>query len=187
MQKSSEQPGTYLKPSEWRKKRFARNEQDDNMADWKKVAKDKADSINALIPEGWRISDVPSIEQQRDVTGAFIQQYLDKKEIEITETDAVGIVEKTSTGVWSAVEVAKAFCHRAAVAHQLVNCLHEIFFDAAIADAEKVDKYYQEHKKPIGALHGLPVSLKDQFHVKGVETHMAVSYTHLTLPTKRIV
>lgn len=28
------------------------------------------------------------------------------------------------------------------------------------------------HKKPIGPLHGLPVSLKDQFHVKGVETTM---------------
>lgn len=173
MQKRNETAGAYLKPSEWRRKALARNEQQDKkMADWRKTAKAKADSVNALIPTEWRISDAPSIEQQRDVTGPFIQQYLDNKEIEITETDAVGIVEKTSTGVWTAVEVAKAFCHRAAVAHQLVNCLHEIFFDAAIADAEKTDKYYQEHKKPIGALHGLPVSLKDQFHVKGVETHM---------------
>jgi amidase len=53
-----------------------------------------------------------------------------------------------------------------------VNCLHEIFFDAAISDAQKLDDYYAEHKKPIGPLHGLPVSLKDQFHVKGVETTM---------------
>lgn len=53
-----------------------------------------------------------------------------------------------------------------------VNCLHEIFFDAAIADAQKLDDYYAEHKKPIGPLHGLPVSLKDQFHVKDVETTM---------------
>jgi amidase len=50
--------------------------------------------------------------------------------------------------------------------------LHEIFFEAALADAEKLDDYYAEHKKPIGPLHGLPVSLKDQFHVKGVETSM---------------
>ena len=53
-----------------------------------------------------------------------------------------------------------------------MNCLHEIFFDAAIGDAKKLDVYFAEHKKPIGPLHGLPISLKDQFHVKGVETHM---------------
>lgn len=142
------------------------------MSDWKKTAQEKRDSVNALIPKEWRISSVPSPEERRDVTGAFIQQYLDKKEIEITETDAVGIVKQTSSGEWTAVEVAKAFCHRAAVAHQLVSCLHEIFFDAAISNAESLDKYYGENKKPIGPLHGLPVSLKDQFHVKGVETSM---------------
>jgi amidase len=53
-----------------------------------------------------------------------------------------------------------------------VNCLYEIFFDAAIADAQKLDDYYAEHRKPIVPLHGLLVSLKDQFYVKGVETSM---------------
>jgi amidase len=50
--------------------------------------------------------------------------------------------------------------------------LHEIFFDAAIADAEKLDDYLEKNGKPVGPLHGLPVSLKDQFHVRGVETTM---------------
>jgi len=159
---------THFKPSEWRKLRANNQQRKENMAqDWKKAAKDKADQVLSLIPQEWRISDIPSAEQQRDVTGAYIQQFLDKKEIEITETDAVGVVEKTTSGQWSAVEVAKAFCHRAAIAHQLVNCLHEIFFDQAIAEAEKADKYFKENNKPIGVLHGLPVSLKDQFHVKG--------------------
>lgn len=55
---------------------------------------------------------------------------------------------------------------------QQVNCLHAIFFDAAIETARGLDAYFTEHKKPVGPLHGLPVSLKDQFHIKGVETHM---------------
>jgi len=142
------------------------------MSDWKKAAKDKADSVLNLIPKEWRLENLPSIEEQRDVTGKYVHRFLNQTEIEITETDAVGIVKHTTTGLWSAVEVATAFCHRAAIAHQLLNCLHEIFFDAAIKDAENADKYFAEHKKPIGPLHGLPVSLKDQFHVKGVETHM---------------
>lgn len=50
--------------------------------------------------------------------------------------------------------------------------MHEVFFDAAIEEAESLDAYFAEHKKPIGPLHGLPISLKDQFHVKGVETTM---------------
>jgi amidase len=159
---------THFKPSDWRKLQTNNQQRKDNMAeDWQKTAKDKADQVLSLIPKEWRISDIPSAEEQRDVTGAYIQQFLDKKEIEITETDAVGVVEKTTSGQWSAVEVAKAFCHRAAIAHQLVNCLHEIFFDQAIAEAEKADKYFKENKKPIGVLHGLPVSLKDQFHIKG--------------------
>jgi amidase len=52
------------------------------------------------------------------------------------------------------------------------NCLHEIFFDAAIADAQKLDDYYAANKKTMGPLHGLPISLKDQFHIRNVDTHM---------------
>ena len=88
---------------------------------WQKAAKAKRSAIDSAIPEEWRLaSPIPPAEKQRDVTGAFICQYLSKHEVEITETDAVGIVEKTSSGQWSAVKVTKAFCHRAALAHQMV-------------------------------------------------------------------
>jgi amidase len=50
--------------------------------------------------------------------------------------------------------------------------LHETFFDAALSDAEYLDDYLTKHGKPIGPLHGVPISLKDQFHVKGAETSM---------------
>jgi amidase len=35
-----------------------------------------------------------------------------------------------------------------------------------------LDDYYHENKRPWGPLHGLPVSLKDQFHIDGVDTFM---------------
>ncbi|KAF2211613.1 hypothetical protein CERZMDRAFT_43002 [Cercospora zeae-maydis SCOH1-5] len=142
------------------------------MVDWRQAAKNKAQSVLDLIPSEWRLTSIPSPEEQRDVTGAYIQQFLSEREIQITESDALEIVTHAAGGKWTAVEITKAFCHRAAIAHQLLNCLHEIFFDAAIAQAEALDRYYAEHKKPVGILHGLPISLKDQFHVKDVETHM---------------
>ena len=36
-----------------------------------------------------------------------------------------------------------------------------------------MDDYFAKHKKPLGPLHGLPYTMKDQFHMKGMETTMA--------------
>lgn len=46
-------------------------------------------------------------------------------------------------------------------------------FNSALQQAEFLDKYLAEHKKVLGPLHGLPVSVKDQFHVSDGETTMA--------------
>ncbi|KAJ5634502.1 hypothetical protein N7528_002344 [Penicillium herquei] len=133
----------------------------------------KRQAILDAIPGKWRLEHpIPPATEVRDVTGPYIEQYLSEREIQITESDAVDIVAETISGRWTALEVTEAFCHRAALAHQFVNCLHEVFFDAAIEDAKQLDAYFAQHKAPIGPLHGLPVSLKDQFHVKGVETTM---------------
>lgn len=92
------------------------------MPDWKSLASTKRDSILSSIPEKWRLpaDKLPSNKEQRDVT-KYVHQFLSEKEIEITETDVVGIAEKTTSGTWSAVEVTEAFCHRASLAHQLVR------------------------------------------------------------------
>jgi amidase len=89
---------------------------------WKDLALKKCISIFDSIPAKWQIekSKLPSNKEQRDVTG-FIQQFLSKRELEITETDVVGIAKETSTGSWTAAEVTEAFCHRASLAHQLVS------------------------------------------------------------------
>lgn len=93
----------------------------DMTSSWNELAKVKRESIAKAIPQEWRIEIIPSSEEQRDVTGHYIHQYLSPKEIEITESDALDIVGKTSIGTWSAEEVTRAFCHRASLAHQLVR------------------------------------------------------------------
>lgn len=47
-----------------------------------------------------------------------------------------------------------------------------MLFEEALTQARELDAYYQAHQKPIGPLHGLPISLKDQFRIKGAETSL---------------
>lgn len=87
---------------------------------WQEAAEAKRQAILEAIPKKWRMERIPPVEKQVDVTGGYIHQYLSPQEIEITEADAVAIASHTTLGEWSAVEVTEAFCHRAAIAHQLV-------------------------------------------------------------------
>jgi len=50
------------------------------------------------------------------------------------------------------------------------RCLSEINFEEARGTADKLDAYWREHQKPIGPLHGLPVSLMDRFHIAGLDS-----------------
>ena len=65
-----------------------------------------------------------------------------------------------------------AYYKRAIVAQQVVNCLTEIFVEQALARAAKLDAHLKETGKVVGPLHGLPISLKDQLCIKGLETTM---------------
>ena len=46
----------------------------------------------------------------------------------------------------------------------------EILFDQAVRRAKQLDDYLATHGKPLGPLHGIPMTLKDQFNVKGYDT-----------------
>ncbi|KAL4965404.1 amidase signature domain-containing protein [Aspergillus stella-maris] len=137
---------------------------------WQSIAQRKRDALDMLLPADFRLDSVPSAEEQQGVT-QYIQQFLSAEEREITENhSAEALIGKLTAGTFSATEVTKAFCRRATIAHQLVNCLSEILFSQALARAQELDEYLRVHGKPVGPLHGLPISLKDQFRVKDAET-----------------
>lgn len=98
---------------------------------WQDAAAKKREAISALVPQEWRVDNVPSVEEQVDVTD-YIKQYLSEEELSITEIDADQIVEKTASGAWTAEKVTRAFCHRAALAHQLVYGSPHVQMDDAL-------------------------------------------------------
>ncbi|ETN44270.1 uncharacterized protein HMPREF1541_10450 [Cyphellophora europaea CBS 101466] len=136
---------------------------------WSLVAAEKRFAILQSLPAEWKVvlEDRSSL---KDVTGPYIEKFLDVEEILITNSDAVTILENVANATWTARQVTKAFCHRAALAHQMTNCLHEMCWESAMAEAERLDNYFERHKTTVGPLHGLPISMKDQFHIKGTES-----------------
>lgn len=62
-------------------------------------------------------------------------------------------------------------CHSTYTAfREQTSCLTETFFPQALDRARFLDEYLQREGKPIGPLHGLPISIKDSFCVEGVQS-----------------
>ncbi|KAF7977397.1 hypothetical protein HWV62_4023 [Athelia sp. TMB] len=138
---------------------------------WKSIALEKKHKQQQEIPKEWLVS-VPG-EEVSNVTG-FPEKcgLLSPREIEITNTGVQGLLERLSQGFWSSVEVTTAFYKRAIIAQQVTNCLTEIFVERALARAAELDAHLKTTGKVVGLLHGLPISLKDQLAIKGLETTM---------------
>ena len=49
-----------------------------------------------------------------------------------------------------------------------MNCITELLPTQALQRAKYLDEYYAQHKKPIGPLHGLPISVKEHVTMKGL-------------------
>jgi amidase len=131
---------------------------------WEEIAADKRARIAASIPPEWRITSLPSdINVMNYPKASGIMSAL---ELSITESSATDLVAQLAAGELTSVAVTTAFLKRAALAHQLLNCVLEFFPDIALARARELDSHYAKTGKTVGPLHGLPISLKDQCRIK---------------------
>ncbi|KMU88790.1 fatty-acid amide hydrolase 1 [Coccidioides immitis H538.4] len=125
---------------------------------WENISAAKREALLSSIPPEWIIpANIIPPEPQNDVT-PFPENsgWLTSEEPKITNTPAHEILDKTTSGVWTAEAVTRAFCKRAAAAHQLTPIL-------------------PRPGSPSGPLHGLPISLKDNFNVIGKDSTLGFS------------
>ncbi|KAG7755505.1 hypothetical protein KL911_001562 [Ogataea haglerorum] len=155
-------------------------------ADYKTVIRQKHASNLDKIPAEWRLKHIPSPEEQQEVE-PYIEPFLSSKELWITNVSAVELLKNIQSGQLSALEVCEAFCHRSALVHQLTDCLIEIFYDRALQRARELDAYFQRTGKIVGPLHGIPISLKDQFNLKGITTSLGYVAPHISKELECIV
>ena len=91
--------------------------------DWTDVAAKAQTKLRNSIPSEWRIpyKNLPP-DDQLDVTDFPRNSgLLTDAELKITESFATDIVGAVAAGEWTAEEVTRAFCKRAAIAHQVVR------------------------------------------------------------------
>ncbi|KAF2431484.1 amidase [Tothia fuscella] len=145
---------------------------------WKDISKRKKAEQADRIPKVWLLPKAfePSANINNVLDVPRKCGILSPGELEITEAhDATSLIEQLSTGKLKSVDVVTAFCKRAAIAHQLTNCLTEIIFKDAIKRAKTLDSHFQQHGKPVGPLHGLPISLKDTFKIPGYDSSIGIA------------
>lgn len=143
---------------------------------WQSIAAQKQKAQKESIPKEWLLKSLPPTSQLdvRDI--ARTCGILNAKELEITEDyDATALILALRERMYTALEVATAFCKRAAIAQQLTSCLTEIFFDKALTRAKELDEYFERTGRPYGPLHGLPISVKDSFDIAGLDSSIGIA------------
>jgi len=145
-------------------------------APWKAIAQHKRAERQSRIPSAWLLSNPPSPSTLDVLSIPRISGILTSHELSITENfDATSLADAIRSHKLTAEEVTIAFCKRAAIAQQVCNCLTEIFFEDAIERAKFLDSEYARTGKTLGPMHGVPVSLKDTFEVKGYDASIGIA------------
>ncbi|KAJ9301431.1 hypothetical protein DTO271G3_1566 [Paecilomyces variotii] len=133
------------------------------------VAKKRSLRDQALKP--YLVDDLDKRPPRIDDVAARSRIDSDPSIQQITDIDSVAeLHQQLKKGQFTAEEVTLAYIKRATVAHQLTNALTEVLFEDALKDARALDAKFKETGKLKGPLHGVPITLKDQFDVKGYDS-----------------
>ncbi|KAK5276841.1 hypothetical protein LTR40_011124, partial [Exophiala xenobiotica] len=117
---------------------------------------------NSLNPEWLLPADELPPPDQLDVHSfADTCKLLTPRELEITKTNATDLVAQMAAGTLTAVDTATAFLKRAHLGHQLLNFATEFMVEEALARAAELDAHFTSTKSLVGALHGVPISVKE--------------------------
>jgi fatty acid amide hydrolase len=94
------------------------------------------------------------------------EQNAAKLKVTITDLTASELARRIRSGELSSLEVTEAFIQRIKTVDQTLNAVVVPLFEEALIQAAAADRA-QELGEPLGPLHGVPVTIKEQYSVGG--------------------
>lgn len=147
---------------------------------WEEITAQKQSQLKSRIPKEWLLSpdllSPPNSSQSLlSIPVKAVPSILTPREFSLTSShDATSLAQAIRERKLTAEEVAIAYCKRAAIAQQVCFCLTEIFFEEGIERAKWLDQEFRKTGKVVGPLHGVPVSMKDTFKIKGYDSSIGM-------------
>ncbi|KLU85758.1 hypothetical protein MAPG_04778 [Magnaporthiopsis poae ATCC 64411] len=125
----------------------------------------------AVTAAPWQDTVRRKLDQQKHIIENFLAGVETDAKLSIgPSTDVAELLEGFERGDLSCVGTTKAFIQRACKTHETTNCLTELVFEDALRQAAALDDHVAKNETLAGPLHGIPVTVKDQFNIAGVDT-----------------
>ena len=105
---------------------------------------------------------------------------LTASELHIIAHDATGLRDAIVEKKYSSAEVVEAFVKAAAVCHHGTNCLMDFFPEEARERAKWLDGQMERTGRPVGPLHGVPVSVKGHFDLHSPQKGLTMGVIQLS-------
>ncbi|CAO1626209.1 unnamed protein product [Parajaminaea phylloscopi] len=125
---------------------------------------DGTDDKSTGVTPATRLQDLPSEEIE-----------VQEGDIEILSSDLTTLVDGVRTRRWTSTRMLHAFIRATRRAQLACNPVTVANFGAALERSRELDAEFQRTGELVGPLHGVPFSIKEQYHVKGLTT--TVGYT----------
>lgn len=142
------------------------------MVSWKQIASDRRAQILADSPAEFLI-DASKYADSQALVG-IPQQILSSEELSVLSLSSCELLAKICKKDLSCKTVVQIYCHAAAVAHQLSNCLTSLLYERAMSRSQYLDEFLAKTGSVVGPLHGLPISIKDSIAVENTDSSLGL-------------
>jgi len=99
---------------------------------------------------------------------------LTEKVVNLTDLSATELAEGIQKGAFSSAEVVEAHIRRIEAINSNINAVVIPLFDQARREAKIADEALRRGE-PIGPLHGVPITIKEQYRVAGTQTTLGAT------------